>query len=225
MFPPFRLAGRRGTARPPSPKDRFVIVTISRQYGAAGLDVAHRLGELIGYPLVGEDFPKIAALRLGTTQDDVVAVEYRSPSLAERILHNLAIAVPEAQAAVSAPSFETEVRKETEAAVLEAAQRSDAIIVGGFANAVLRDRPNVISSFLHAPMRFRIARVATELGLDDETARKEIERVDAARRRWAKLHYDFTWGSSEEYTLTIDVAKFGIEGAARLLAHAVGQSV
>jgi cytidylate kinase len=202
-----------------------VIVTISRQYGAAGLDVAHRLGELIGYPLVGEDFPKIAALRLGTTQDDVVAVEYRPPSLAERILHNLAIAVPEAQAAVSAPSFETEVRKETEAAVLEAAQRKDAIIIGGFANAVLRDHPNVFSAFLHAPMPFRIARVSAELGLDRKAARKEIERVDTARRRWAKLHYDFTWGASEDYTLTIDVARFGIDGAARLLAHAVGESV
>lgn len=202
-----------------------VIVTISRQYGAAGLDVAHRLEELIGYPLVGEDFPKIAALRLGTTQDDVVAVEYRSPSLAERILNNLATALPEVQAAASAPSFETEVRKEMEAAVLEAAQRSDAIIVGGFANAVLRDRPSVISSFLHAPMPFRVARIVDALGVNEESARKEIERVDAARRRWAKLHYDFTWGSSQHYTLTIDVARFGIEGAARLLAHAVRESV
>jgi cytidylate kinase len=202
-----------------------VIVTISRQYGAAGLDVAHRLGELIGYPLVGEDFPKIAALRLGTTQDDVVAVEYRPPSLAERILHNLAIAVPEAQAAASAPSFETEVRKETEAAVLEAAERRDVIVVGGFANIILRDRPNVISSFLHAPMPFRIARIVDALAVDAENARKEIERVDAARRRWAKLHYDFIWGSSQHYTLTIDIARFGVEGAARLLAHAVRESV
>jgi cytidylate kinase len=202
-----------------------VIVTISRQYGAAGLDVAHRLGELIGYPVAGEDFPKIAAFRLGTTQDDIVAVEHRSPSLAERILHNLAIAVPEAQAAVAAPSFEIEVRKETEAAVLEAAQKRDVIIIGGFGNAVLRGNPNVVSSFLTAPMAFRIARVVAALGLGEEAARKEIERVDAARRRWAKLYYDFAWGDSQHYSLTIDVARFGIEGAARLLADAVRESI
>ena len=202
-----------------------MIVTISRQYGAAGLDVAQRLEELNGYPLDGEHFPKIDAVRLGTTQDDVVAVEYRPPSLAERILHNLATALPESQAAVSPPSFETEVRKETEAAVLEAAQQSDAIIVGGFANAVLRDHPNVISCFLHAPMPFRVARIVAALGIGEEAARKEIERVDAARHRWAKLHYDFIWGSSEHYTLTIDVARFGVEGAARLIAHAVRESV
>ena len=202
-----------------------MIVTISRQYGAAGLDVAHRLGELTGYPLVGDDFPKITALRLGTTQEDVVAIEYREPTLAERILHNLAIAVPEAQVAVSPPSFETEVRKETETAILEAAQRSDVIVVGGFANMVLRGRPNLISCFLHAPMSFRTSRISAALNVNVEAARKEIERVDAAARRWAKLHYDFTWGSSENYTLTIDIARFGIEGAARLLAHAVRESV
>jgi len=200
-----------------------VIVTISRQYGAAGINVAHRVGELLGYPVVGEEFPKIAALRLGMTQEEVVAVEHRAPSLGERILQNLGSAVPDTHTALDAPNVESVVRKEIETAVLEAAQSDGVVIVGGIANAILRDRPNILSTFLHAPMPFRISRIVEALNVTPEAARKEVERVDAARRRWAKLHYDFVWGSSEHYTLTIDVSRFGVEGSARLLAHAVGE--
>lgn len=200
-----------------------MIVTISRQYGAAGLDVAHRVGELLGYPVVGEDLPKIAAVRLGMTQEDVVAVEHRTPSLGERILQNLGSAVPDTHTSVVAQNVESEVRKEIEAIVLEAAERKDVVIIGGVANAILRERANVLSAFLYGPMPFRIARIASALNVAPEAARKEIERVDAARRRWAKLHYDFVWGSSDRYSLTVDVSRFGIEGSARLLAHAVGE--
>lgn len=217
--------GRRGDGPPPRPEGGVVIVTISRQYGAAGLDVAHRTGELLGYPVVGDDLPKIAALRLGMTSEEVVAVEHRTPSIAERILHNLGSSFTDTHAALAAPSFESEVRKEIETAVLEAAERPDVVIVGGIGNAILRGRPNVISAFLHAPTAFRIERIAASLGIDRQAARKEIERVDAARRRWARVHYEFVWGAAEYYSLTIDVQRFGVEGAARLLAHAARELV
>jgi len=198
-----------------------MIVTISREYGAAGMTVAHRLGELLDYRVVGDDLPKIAALRLGTTHEDVVAVEHRAPSLAERILHNLGSASHESHTTVIPPSFESEVRKEIETAVLEAAEAESVIIVGGIANIILRGRPNLLSVFLHASLEFRVQRVKESLGVSDGEARKEIERVDAARRRWAKLHYDLVWGRAEYYSLTIDVAHFGVDGAARLIADAV----
>lgn len=200
-----------------------MIVTISREYGSAALDVAHQLGELLGYRVVGEDLPKIAAVRLGTTHDDVVAVESRSPSLAERILHNLGTALPETQSAIAPQSFESEVRKEIEAAVLEAAEEKDVIIVGGIANVILRGRSNLVSVFLHAPLEYRIARIQSSLGVTPNEARKEIERVDAARKRWAKVHYDLEWGNSRYYDLTIDVSHFGIDGAVKIIAEAVAQ--
>ena len=199
-----------------------MIVTISREYGAAGMTVAHQLGELLGYRVVGDDLPKIAALRLGTSHDDVVAVEHRAPSLAERILHNLGSAAPESHAHVIPPNFESEVRKEIETAVMEAAQEANVVIVGGIANVILRGRPNLLAVFLHAPVEFRAKRIMQSLGVSEDEARKEIARVDAARRRWAKVHYDLVWGRADYYSLTIDVSHFGVDGTAKLIADAVG---
>jgi cytidylate kinase len=197
-----------------------MIVTISRDYGASGMTVAHRVGDLMGYPVVGDDLPKIAALRLGTTHDDVVAVEHRSPSLAERILNNLGSAEG---VTTIAPSFESEVRKEIETAVLEAAEQPDVIIIGGIANVILRGRPNLLSVFLHAPKEYRIRRVSESLNITPDAARKEVERVDAARKRWAKVHYDLEWGRADYYSMTLDVARVGIDGAVYLIANAASQ--
>jgi|SRR5579863_939710 len=197
-----------------------MIVTISREYGASGLTVAHRVGDLLGYPVVGDDLPRIAALRLGTTHEDVVAVEHRAPSLAERILHNLGSA--EGVTTV-APNFESEVRKEIETAVLEAAEQPDVVIVGGIANVILRGRPNLLSVLLHAPLEFRVGRVMESLKIGREEARKEVERVDAARKRWAKVHYELEWGRAEYYSMTLDVARVGVDGAVYLIANAASQ--
>jgi cytidylate kinase len=197
-----------------------MIVTISRDYGASGMTVAHRVGDLMGYPVVGDDLPKIAALRLGTTHDDVVAVEHRSPSLAERILNNLGSAEG---VTTIAPSFESEVRKEIETAVLEAAEQPDVVIIGGIANVILRGRPNLLSVFLHAPKEYRIRRVSESLNITPDAARKEVERVDAARKRWAKVHYDLVWGRADYYSMTLDVARVGIDGAVYLIANAASQ--
>jgi cytidylate kinase len=182
--------------------------------------VAHRVGDLLGYPVVGDDLPKIAALRLGTTQDEVVAMEHRAPSLAERILNNLGSAEG---VTTIAPSFESEVRKEIETAVLEAAEQPDVVIIGGIANVILRGRPNLLSVFLHAPKDFRIKRVVESLNISQDEARKEVERVDAARKRWAKVHYDLEWGRADYYSMTLDVARVGIDGAVYLIANAASQ--
>jgi hypothetical protein len=54
-------------------------------------------------------------------------------------------------------------------------------------------------------------------------ARKEVERVDAARKRWAKVHYELEWGRADYYSITLDVARVGVDGAVHLIASAASQ--
>ena len=203
-----------------------MIVTISREYGAGALDVASELAALTGYRLVGEELPRIAATRLGAREEEVAAVEGRAPSLAERIIAHLGTASPETLATIAPQDdeFEKEVVRAIESAVREVASDGDAIIVGRIANMILRDRLDLVRVFLHAPIAFRAARVESSLGVGLDEARKEIARIDAARRRWAKLHYGMEWGAARYYDLTIDVSHFGIPGAARLIAKAIDEA-
>ena len=198
-----------------------MIVTISRVYGAAAIDVAHEVGVILGYQVAGENFSKIVGARLGTPKEDVEAVEARAPSLAEWILDNLGSGSPEMQDSIAPQKFEEDVRREIETTVLEAAAEGNVVIIGGFANMVLRDRKDKLSTFLHASLSYRVGRIQASLGISAEEARKEIQRIDSARRRSAKIHYKIEWGAAWYYDLAIDVSRLGIAGTARQIASAV----
>jgi cytidylate kinase len=195
-----------------------VIVTISRDFGAATHEVAHELGDILGYEVVGENFSEIVGARLGITEHDVEAVESRAPTLVEWMLENLLGPV----GSLSSPqNFEEKVRREIEATILEAAARGNVVIVGGVSNIVLRDQTDMLSIFLHAPLPYRIGRLQSALGIGAEAARDKIQRMDAAKRRWAKVHYNVEWGAAWYYDLAVDVSRLGIAGTASLIASTV----
>lgn len=195
-----------------------MIVTIARDSGAATHEVAHELGDILGYEVAGEDFSKIVGARLGTTEENVEAVESRASTLVEWVLAHLLGPV----GSISSPqNFEEDVRREIEATILEAAAHGNIVIIGGVSNVVLRDRKDTLSVFLHAPLPYRISRVQSALGIGAEAARDEIQRMDGAKQRWARIHYNLEWDAAWHYDLSIDVSHLGISGTARLIACAV----
>lgn len=199
-----------------------MIITLSREYGAAAGAVARSLADRLGYRLVDDDLPVVVAARLGTSPEVVEGLENRSPGFGERLLRSLNTAVPE----ISAPApphddFTVETQREVERMVREAAAAGDVIIVGRFASKIVSVGPSVLRVFLYAPLRWRAAHIQASLGVDEASARSEIARVDAGRRALGRERYDYGWGDPREYDLLLDVSRFGVDGSAAVIAAAV----
>jgi cytidylate kinase len=200
-----------------------VIVTISREYGAAGLAVADGVARALGYSLLTDDLPASVAQRLGTTQDVVASHAGAEPPLAERVLGGLEAATPEA---VSPPSrvvdrFDEDVRREIERSVREHADRGEVVILGRMASVVLAGRPGMVRVFLTAPKAWRVERLCEAFGFTPERAKAEIARVDARRRNYARERFNVVWASPDGYDLVVDTSRFGIDGAVELIVAAV----
>jgi len=200
-----------------------VIVTISREYGAAGLAVADAVARTLHFELVTDDLPAVVAARLGASTEEVAARVDSDASLSERVLTGLGAATPEL-VSTSAPrvgeDFDEDVRREIDAAIRDRAGRGDVVILGRIANAVLAGEPNLLRVFLTAPREWRIARLMETFHFTREAAIEELERTDAARRRVAKDRYQIVWGDPRYYDLILDTSRFGIEGAAALIVAA-----
>jgi cytidylate kinase len=195
-----------------------MIITISREYGAAGRAVTNGLAERLGYRLLDEDLPVVVAARMGTSPEVVEGMEYRPATFGRRLLRSLGAGQPEAFAPVTeVEDLHAETQREVERLIHEAADAGDVIVVGRLGNIVLRDRPNVLRVFLTAPLPWRIAHIQESLGCDPAPARSEIARVDGGRRAYAREQYDFDWGDPHFYDLVLDVAHFGVEGACALI--------
>jgi CMP/dCMP kinase len=195
-----------------------VIITISREYGAAGRAITHGLAEKLGYRILDEDLPVVVAARLGTSPEVVEGIEYRPVSFGQRLLRSMSAAVPEAfQPSPEVDDLQADAQRGIGQLINEAADAGNVIVVGRLGNVVLKDRPNVLRVFLTAPLAWRVAQIVEALGLSETAAQAEIARVDHGRRAYARDTYDFDWGDPHYYDLVLDVSRFGVEGSIVLI--------
>ena len=78
------------------------------------------------------------------------------------------------------------------------------MIVGRTADYVLKDNPNVVRVFIHAPKEYRIGRVMKVYGDTREEAEQNIARSDKARAMYYKNISGLEWGDEKHYKLVID---------------------
>ena len=68
------------------------------------------------------------------------------------------------------------------------AEKGNSIIVGRCADHVLRDVPNVLRVFIHAPMDFCIKQVTDMYSVTEREAIRQIERIDRARSTYYRYY-------------------------------------
>jgi cytidylate kinase len=200
-----------------------VIVTISREYGAGGLAVADGVARALGYELMTDDLPAVVAARLGTSSEEFAARVDSDSSISERMLSDLGAATPEvvwSSALRTGADFDEDVRREVEAAIRERAGAGDVVILGRFGNAVLAGFPNLLRVFLTARRTERLAHLVETFHFTPEQAARELERMDASRRKVAKERYQFAWSDPRHYDLMLDASRFGVDGSVALIAAA-----
>lgn len=198
-----------------------MIVTISRAYGAGALAVARALADRLGYRLVDEQLPVVAASRLGTSAEVVETVAERPRGFGERVLEQLGGGVPETAQPPANDPVPAETREAIEDAVREEAAEGDAVIVGRMGSAILAGRADLLRVFVHAPLAWRVAHVVESLHVSEAAARAEIARIDEARRTYAREGYRAQWGDPRNYDLVVDTSRFGVDGSASVIACAV----
>ena len=198
-----------------------MIVTISREYGASALAVGRAVARELGYRLVDEQLPVVAASRLGTSAEVVETVAERPRGFGERVLEQLGGGLPEAAQPPASDPVPAETRQAIEEAVREEAEAGDAVIVGRMGSAILAGRAGLVRVFVRAPLARRVAHVVESLGVSEAAARDEVARIDEARRTYAREGYRVSWGDPRNYDLVLDTSRFGVEGSASVIVSAV----
>jgi cytidylate kinase len=117
--------------------------------------------------------------------------------------------------------FDDSVRIEIERTIRERSTAGNIVILGRNAGAVLGRRPDLVRVYLCAEREWRARRLVDAFGQSRESALADMDRIDAARRKISKERYKLAMGDARGYDLTIDVSRFGIEGAIALVLDAV----
>jgi cytidylate kinase len=198
------------------------LITVTRQYGSGGSDIARLVAKALGWTLIDNEFVDDVARLAGLPPEEVAQREERAPGLLERLARTLAVGSPEMfiTSAAAPPQVEADeatIVKMTERVIAEAAAEGRVVLVGRGAQAVLAKRENALHVYVMASKPWRRKVAVERLGVDPTNVDKVVDETDRQRDHYVKAHYGRDRHDITNYDLVLNAERLGFEGAAGLV--------
>lgn len=193
------------------------VITIGRQFGSGGRDIGKLLSEKLSIPYYDKELVSMAAEK---SNMDTEVLSSADEKAANSFLYSLVNSNP--IKGINTMYYDMPINDKLFIAqsdvIKGVASKSSCIIVGRCADYVLEDTDAVcINVFIHAPLNFRINRVAEALSITHAQAKDKIIKTDKKRRSYYNYYSNREWDKIENYDLCIDSSKIGFENAAEMI--------
>ena len=198
------------------------LITISRQFGSGGSEIAERVARALDWHLYDNAVANEVAKRLGIQPAEVSAREERVPSLPERIASAMALGMPEVMPTVADLALhpnEERITEMTKRVMEEAVLAGPAVLVGRGAQSMLASRADALHVFCYAPPEALASYAVSNLGIAREDAARVVAENNHQREQYVKRHWKREWRDFANYHLCVNTAWLGIDGAAELIVH------
>jgi hypothetical protein len=183
------------------------IVTIEREYGSGGGEIAQLLATKLGWKLWDQRLTEEIARLANCSKDAVEAREERTDPLYYRLFKSFLRGSYEgSQNAYKLNLVDSEtILKLTERVVLHAAETGNSVIVGRGSQHFLRDRADTLRIFLYAGKQQKVARLVTR-GKSHEEAGALADSVDRERADFIQKYFGVEWPTRVLYHVMINTA-------------------
>lgn len=203
------------------------VITLSRQLGSGGDEIAELVCERLGY----QRFDKKVMAQLGEELGMAGAIVDRAAastkvaprSLLERWFGNY-------ENPLGDPSSWTFGARSDALVALSVAdlrrliqagyEKGNAVIVGRGGMAALQDKPDVLHVRIVAPVELRIKRVQQREGITEEEARQRVDWRDRTDAEWLKRYFDLESHDPALYDLLINTRTITLAAGADMIMDA-----
>jgi len=209
--------------QPPAAAAQMRAVTISREYGSGGGEIAARLAKHLGWQLIDHEIVVRVAKEWQVHESVVSEHDEHGESTLSRILSGLRMFQPVSSVDVpalpetAALDYQASLRRVVESAV--AAGR--VVIVGRGSQKLLADRRDTLHARIVAALERRITYVMEREGLDYNAARARIQLKDRDRTRYLEGVYHQSPASPHLYDLVVNTDSLSLDDAVALIAQAL----
>ncbi|HPE95974.1 MAG TPA: cytidylate kinase-like family protein [Bacillota bacterium] len=192
------------------------IITVSRQYGSGGAEIAKKLSEMLGIEYFDKDRLKAYAEKNGLSKDVFDKIDRQATN---SFLYSLAVSSYSGHT----PSGVNDVILSDRLYLMQSeeikriAQSQDCIIVGRAADDILSKFEGTTSVFINADYDFRLKRVMEQCELTEANARTLIKKTDKKRASYYNFYSNKVWGEAENYHLCFNSSILGIDDSALFL--------
>ncbi len=199
--------------------NRMRAVTISREYGSGGGEIAARLAKRLGWRLVDHALVERVAGELGTCMAEAEAHDERSQGMFERSLNNLIFVNPALLVSAPPEAFLSDeaYREALNKIVRTAALRGHVVVVGRASQVILAGIRDVMHVRVVAPFEKRVAYVMRREGLDRHAAETRIRRKEHDRTGYLEREYHHRPDDAHLYDLILNTSRLDLDSAIELI--------
>lgn len=183
------------------------IISIGREFGSAGHEIAQHLADHYNIPLLDHNLLDEIALEKNVDANNLKNHDEknRKPGL-YRTVKGFS-SHPEDNVALLQFDY---LRKKAE-------NGESFVIVGRCSEDILKDCKGLISIFILGNMECKVERIKKLYNLSDFHARKFIKEKDTKRKRYHNSYCEGKWGDSRNYDISINSSKTGLDNTLKLL--------
>ena len=198
------------------------VITISRQHGSCGNAIGKLTAERLGIPFYDYKLIRMASDGSGISEHLFGAADENVHRMklfnAANKVYTGKLLPPDSDEFTSDLNlftFQAEIIKEL-------AGNESCVIVGRCADYLLRDRPNVLPLFIHAPLEDRIKQQMYVLPQKTEAeVRRHVLTTDKKRADYYKRYTGSHWMSAEHFDISIDSSRHPGEEAVDIIVSSL----
>lgn len=217
------------------------VVTISRQYGSGGDEIARRVSAALGYRLFNKQMVDEAARQSGISVSQVLDLSednYPVRTFLDKLFGSMASGAmigfggadgtfmleTDRMALDENSSFELVKR-----AVTGACDGGNLVVVGRGGQLLMKDEPCALHVRIEAPYEARVNRIKEQLSLSKDPylakvdlrreAQALIERRDHASAEYIKTFFHARWDDPAHYHVVLNTGKISIDQAVQIILY------
>jgi len=186
-------------------------LTVSREHGAGGSEIAHQVGARLGWQVLDGELLDFMAEKFGTPRSLIDYVDEKQIGWLESLFTSWA--------GKRGLTQEKYVHRLSQLMLL-AAHHGNVVIVGRGGRYILpADRG--VSVRILAPLEFRTEQIMLRQGISFREAKRVVRRVDQERQGFLHQYFHHNSTDPHEYDLVVNMEKLAQPAAVDLIASAV----
>ncbi len=186
-----------------------VIISVSREFGSGGRQIARELSAIFGLPLYDRNL-----LEEIFGEDHVNLDEWEKLDEKPRPMlfsKKFAGNTNSSEHFLASKQFEF-LKKKADAG-------ESYVVVGRCSEEVLKDYDCLISIFVAGDFDVRVKRIKDDRKISEKEARSTVEKHDKQRKRYHNSYCTEDWGNIRGYDICVNSTPLGIEGTLRVLEN------
>ena len=203
-------------------KEEIFVITISRQFGTGGHEIGAELARRLGVKLLDKQILNEVASRVNAVEEAVEKIEARNPLWRDDFTNFYRTYMAHAEYnGQEQDQTSHELFRAQADAIRSIAEQESCVIVGRCGFDIFADHPNALKIFIHSSIDCRKRRIAEKYDISEQDAAAMIVDNDYSRELYTKNYTGRDWKDACNYDISLDVRKFGVNGAVDFLMNCI----